>query len=149
MSNKTRLILGVVLIVAAVFLPVIQERIPDFTPKPDDNNVVEPSEEILEKVSSIADKVTDSKDRADMFAFNKVFSERRKDYSVDAQQINDIYTEAGKTFFKGRLRGKYEGLSSGLVGLMSGIIGTENHTITKEEKEKLASHFDGLSWCFR
>jgi hypothetical protein len=30
MSNKTRLILGVVVILAAVFLPVIQERIPDF-----------------------------------------------------------------------------------------------------------------------
>jgi hypothetical protein len=84
-----------------------------------------------------------------MLAFNKVFSERLKGYSVDAQQMNDIYTEAGKIFFKERLRGKYEGLSTGLVGLMSDIIGTENHTITKEEKEKLASHFDGLSWCFR
>ncbi len=149
MSNKTRLVLGILVILAAIFLPAIQERIPDITPKPDDNNVIIPSEEILEKVSSIADKVTDDKDRVDMFAFNKVFSERLRSYSVDAQQINDIYTEAGKIFFKGRLKGKYEGLSDSLVGLMSGVIGIENHTITKEEKEKLASHFDGLSWCFR
>ncbi len=72
MSNKTRLILGVVVILAAVFLPVIQERIPDFTPKPDDNNVVEPSKEILEKVSSISDRVTEDKERVDMLAFINV-----------------------------------------------------------------------------
>ena len=149
MSNNTRLILGIIVIVIGLFLPVIQERIPDFTPKPDDDKIVKPDEKILEKVSSIAEKVTDSKDRTDLFAFNKVFSDRVTEYSADAQQINDIYTEAGKIFFEDRLRGKYDGLSDDMVALMVSILGSENHVVSEEEKDKLADHFYGLSWCFK
>ena len=104
-------------------------------------------QEIKEKVSSIADLVTDEKDRLNLCIFNKVFAERVKGYNTDAQQINDVYTEAAKIFFGETLRGKYEGYSSGVIKLMSDVVGNENHTLTQEEKDKLSNIFNGLAWC--
>jgi hypothetical protein len=150
MSKRT--ILGIVVILVGLFLPMIQERIPDITPspQPDDNplSISKPREEILEKVSSLADLVTDKEDRLRLCVFNKVFAERVKDYAADAQQINDVYAEAAKIFFGEALKGKYEGYGTGLVVLMKDSLGSENHTVTKEEKDKLSSSFSGLAWCF-
>ena len=147
-----RAILGIIVILVGLFLPVIQERIPDLTPtpKPDDNplGLVKPDEETLEKVSSIAGLVTDTKDRLNLCVFNKVFAERVKDYSADVQQINDVYTEAGKTFFGETLRGKYEGYGASLLALMQDSLGSENHTPTQSEKDKLSEDFGGLAWSF-
>jgi hypothetical protein len=149
---STRTILGIIVILVGLFLPVIQERIPDSTPAPTpDNNPIgltKPEKETLEKVSSIAELVTDTKDRLNLCIFNKVFSERVKGYSADVQQINDIYTEAGKTFFGETLRGKYEGYGALLLALMKDSLGSENHTPIQEEKDKLSTDFGGLAWCF-
>ena len=145
-----RTIIGLAVIVVGLFWVQIQERIPDIVPI---NNpavtitINEPSQEIKDKVSSIASLVTDEKDRLNLCIFNKVFAERVKGYDADAQQINDVYTEAAKTFFGETLRGKYEGYGSGVTKLMSDIVGDENHTLTQQEKDKLSKVFNGLAWC--
>ncbi len=149
MSGRT--ILGLIIVVVGLFLPVFQEWMPDSIPKPDNTpviDVVQPSQEILEKVSSISGVVTDKTDRLNLCIFNKVFSERVKGYSATVQQVNDIYTEAGKAFFGDTLRGKYDGYGSGLLSLMKDILGEENHSLTTEEKDVLSTHFNGLAWSF-
>lgn len=146
---RFRTIIGLVVIVVGLFWVQIQEGIPDIVPNDNIPVVItidEPSEEIKEKVSSIADLVTDEKDRFNLCIFNKVFAERVKDYDADAQQINDVYTEAAKCFFGETLKGKYEGYGSKVTKLMSDILGTENHTLTQKEKDDLSNVFNGLAW---
>mgnify|MGYP003120470515 FL=1 len=146
---RFRTIIGLVVIVVGLFWVQIQEGIPDIVPNDNIPVVItidEPSQEIKEKVSSIADLVTDEKDRFNLCIFNKVFAERVKDYDADAQQINDVYTEAAKCFFGETLKGKYEGYGSKVTKLMSDILGTENHTLTQKEKDDLSNVFNGLAW---
>ena len=146
---RLRTIIGLAVIIIGLFWVQIQERIPDIVPDNTPSVVItidEPSQEIKEKVSSIARLVTDTKDRLNLCIFNKVFAERVEGYSADVQQINDIYTEAGKTFFGETLRGKYEGYGSGVTDLMSDVVGDENHKLTKEEKDELSNIFNGLAW---
>ena len=146
---RLRTIIGLAVIIIGLFWVQIQERIPDIVP---DNTpsvaitIDEPSQEIKEKVSSIADLVTDEKDRLNLCIFNKVFAERVGSYDADAQQINDVYTEAAKIFFGETLKGKYEGYGSGVTDLMSDVVGDENHKLTKEEKDELSNIFNGLAW---
>ena len=150
---RVRTILGLAVILLGLFWVQIQEGIPDIV-TPDDSVVVvidinEPSQEIKEKVSSIAELITDEKDRLNLCIFNKVFSERVKNYDADAQQINDVYTEAAKMFFGETLKGKYEGYGSGITKLMSGVLGEENHKLTDQEKKQLSEIFSGLAWCLK
>tara|TARA_R110000824_G_scaffold9932_9_gene44131 strand:+ start:2559 stop:3014 length:456 start_codon:yes stop_codon:yes gene_type:complete len=146
---RLRTIIGLAVIIIGLFWVQIQERIPDIVPDNTPSVVItidEPSQEIKEKVSSIADLVTDEKDRLNLCIFNKVFAERVGSYDADAQQINDVYTEAAKIFFGETLKGKYEGYGSGVTDLMSDVVGDENHKLTKEEKDELSNIFNGLAW---
>jgi len=147
---KTKAIIGLALLVIGLFWSQIQERIPDFTiPSKPSIDIMEPSEEIKEKVSSISSEVVDDMDRLNLAVFNNVFSERVLDYSdVKAQQINDIYTDSAKIFFGQRLKGKYSNLADNLTGLMSDTLGDEDHIVTPAELQDLSSDFQGLSWSF-
>tara|TARA_R110000744_G_scaffold349934_2_gene455601 strand:- start:1590 stop:2048 length:459 start_codon:yes stop_codon:yes gene_type:complete len=146
-SSTIRTILGLSIILLGIFLPQIQERIPDLVPdtKPA-IEIVEPSQEIKDKTSSIAARVTDTKDRLDLCIFNKTFSKRVLGYSSDVQQLNDVYTEAGKILFQESLKGKYDGYGAGVVSLMSEITGKENHNLTPDEKRQISEVFSGLAW---
>lgn len=146
---QTRTIIGIVVILVGLFWAQIQEGIPDIVPDdvtPVVINIDEPTEEIKNKVSSIADLVTDEKDRFNLCVFNKIFAERVKSYEADAQQINDVYTEAAKLFFGETLKGKYVGYGEGIQKLMSDIVGNENHVLTQDEKNQLSAVFYGLAW---
>tara|TARA_Y100001973_G_C5176504_1_gene322301 strand:+ start:242 stop:694 length:453 start_codon:yes stop_codon:yes gene_type:complete len=149
---QIRTIIGVIVIVIGLFWVQIQEGIPDIVPdiKPAvELNIDEPSQEIKEKVSSIASLVTDVEDRLNLCIFNMIFSERVLEYKADAQQLNDVYTQAGKIFFGETLKGKYAGYGEGIQKLMSDIVGNENHELTQEEKDKLSKVFNGLAWALR
>ena len=149
MSSGLRAVLGLTLIVVGFFWNDIRERIPTIIPdKKPTIAIEEPSEEIKKKVSSVSGLVTDSSDRLNLAVFNKVFSERCSSYKTDAQQLNDVYTLAGKEFFGDSLRGKYDGLSRAIVSLISDNIGDETHTLTEEEKLNLASDFIALAWTY-
>ena len=147
-SSTIRTTLGLLLILIGLFLPQIQEWIPDLIPDTPAPAVVieEPTQEIKDKTLKVAEKVTDKKDRLELCIFNKVFSERVLGYDADVQQVNDIYTESGKILFKDSLKGKYNGYGAGVVSLISEITGNENHKLTQVEKEKISQVFNGLSW---
>tara|TARA_R110002051_G_C8713193_1_gene495832 strand:- start:662 stop:1126 length:465 start_codon:yes stop_codon:yes gene_type:complete len=146
-SSTIRSVLGLLIVLIGLFLPQIQERIPDLIPDTVPSiQIVEPSEEIKEKTSSIAGKVTDPKDRLDLCIFNKTFSERVLSYDANIQQLNDVYTEAGKILFQESLKGKYDGYGVGVVSLMSEITGKENHNLTPDEKRQISEVFSGLAW---
>ena len=145
---KAKTIIGLALLTVGLFWPQIQERIPDFTiPSKPTLDIVEPSEEIKNKVSSIAALVTDQTDRTDLAVFNMVFAERVTDYNAEAQDVQDIYVLAAKILFDKSLVGKYDGYSKGIQGLLEDSMGTENHTLSQEEKESLAKNFSGLAYC--
>lgn len=150
MSNSIRTILGLALVILGVFWNDIRERIPDFTPTPEVIiSIDEPSKEIKEKVSSISSLITDDNDMINLAIFNKLFSDRLVLYEANNQQVNDIYTLAGKTFFKDTLKGKYDGLSSALTNLMKEELGVEVHELTEEEKINLSEAFSGLAWAIQ
>ena len=147
-SSKIRTVLGLLIVLVGLFLPQIQERIPDLIPKPSAPvvDIKEPTQEIKDKTLKVSEKVTDTKDRLDLCVFNKVFSERVLGYDADVQQVNDIYTESGKILFKDSLKGKYDGYGSGVVSLISEITGNENHELTQKEKQQISEVFSGLAW---
>tara|TARA_R110000796_G_scaffold95438_2_gene200630 strand:+ start:605 stop:1063 length:459 start_codon:yes stop_codon:yes gene_type:complete len=147
MNNSVRTVLGLALVVVGLFWNEIQERIPDFTPLPKPKIVInEPSEEIKEKISSVADLVTDTNDRTRLAVFNEVFSDRCIGYKSDNQQINDIYTLAGKDVFGESLKGKYTGYGESITKFMKDTLGLEMHEVTEQEKENLSKLFSGLAW---
>ena len=147
-SSTIRTVLGLLIVLVGLFLPQIQERIPDLIPKPSAPvvDIKEPTQEIKGKTLKVSEKVTDTKDRLDLCVFNKVFSERVLGYDADVQQVNDIYTESGKILFKDSLKGKYDGYGAGVVSLISEITGNENHQLTQEEKQQISEVFSGLAW---
>ncbi len=147
-SSTIRTALGLLIVLVGLFLPQIQERIPDLKPRPPVPSVEikEPTEAIKQKTLKVAEKVTDSKDRLELCVFNKVFSERVLGYNANVQQVNDIYTESGKILFTDSLKGKYDGYGSGVVSLIVEITGSENHELTQSERQQISDVFSGLAW---
>ena len=147
-SSTIRTALGLLIVLVGLFLPQIQERIPDLKPRPPVPSVEikEPTEAIKQKTLKVAEKVTDSKDRLDLCVFNKVFSERVLEYNANVQQVNDIYTESGKILFTDSLKGKYDGYGSGVISLIVEITGSENHELTQSERQQISDVFSGLAW---
>ena len=64
-----------------------------------------------------SDLITDPSDRAKLAIFNYEFAERVLDYNTTSQQVNDVYTLAGKIFFEDTLVDKYDGLAEEIVKL--------------------------------
>jgi len=147
-SSTIRTLLGLLIILIGLFLPQIQERIPDLIPDNPTPSIVieEPTQEIKDKTLKVSEKVTDNKDRLELCVFNKVFSERVLRYDADVQQLNDIYTESGKILFKDSLKGKYDGYGEGVISLISEITGNENHQLTQSERQQISEVFSGLAW---
>ena len=90
-----------------------------------------PSQETLDIVTPISDLVTDPDDKSKIAIFNYEFAERVIGYETSSQQINDVYSLAGKTFFKNELVNKYEGLSESIVSLLEKTLTDENYKIYK------------------
>ena len=147
-SSTIRTLLGLLIILIGLFLPQIQERIPDLIPDNPTRSIAidEPTQEIKDKTLKLSEKITDNKDRLELCVFNKVFSERVLRYDADIQQLNDIYTESGKILFKDSLKGKYDGYGNGVVSLISEITGNENHQLTQSERQQISEVFSGLAW---
>lgn len=147
--NKT--LIGLAFVLVGLFLPQIQERIPDIFVVPDKTpvaviDIAEPNDVVLEKVSSIAALVTDDMDRVRLAIFNDIFSKRVLEYDTDSQQLNDVYTEAARNVFGNSMKGRYEGYAAGITSLFKDVLGTKNHQVSDIEKGQLSSYFKGLAW---
>jgi hypothetical protein len=109
-------------------------------------NVDKPSQEVIDSVKGLSSVVTDPSDRAKIAIFNYEFATKVKGYETNLQQVNDVYTLAGKTFFKEELVGKYKGLGDAIIKLISKLVSDNNHDLTQTEKDQISEHFMGLSW---
>lgn len=144
-------ILSIVLLVYATFgtgwLDLLDIEFPSPTPPPAAIlNIDLPSQVVKERVAIFSELVTDPSDRAKLAIFNYEFANRVLDYSATVQDLNDVYTLAGKTFFQNSLVNKYDGLSAEIVSLLSECVGEEEHSITAEEKVKTHEYFLGVAW---
>jgi hypothetical protein len=149
MSNKTRALLGLVCVLLGLFWNDIKDRIPDLIPEPTPDAKLEienPGDQIVNRVKPVADLVTGEEDRLRLAVFNDIFSQRCIAWKAEAQQVNDVYALAGKNVFGDSMRGKHEGYGEGLNEIMKSVLGTENHEVTDEEKQKLSQDFKGLAY---
>jgi len=144
-----RLVLGLSVVSLGLFWNQIKTVIPHIDPSANDPivSISKPDDVILKKVSRVANLVTDKNDRDSLGIFNWIFSKRIESYDLDSQQVNDIYVGAAKEVYGDSLKGKYEGYGQGVTNLMKDALGTENHSVTNEEKTKLKTDFHGFAYC--
>ncbi len=144
-------ILCVVLLVYGVFgtgwLDLLDVNFPKPKPAPAKIlNVDTPSEDVQKRVQIFSELVTNPDDKAKLAIFNYEFSQRITEYKANAQNVNDVYTIAGKTFFQQSLVNKYEGLNEEIVSLLTECMTDENHVLTQDEKNNLHEYFMGVAW---
>lgn len=109
-------------------------------------DVEKPSEDVLERVKIFKDLITEEEDKQRIAIFNYEFSKRVVGYETSSQQINDVYSLAGKLFFSNSIVGKYDGLAENIVSLMEDVLSDENHRVSEEEKALLSKYFAGVAW---
>lgn len=151
MTNKKKSLIALFLLVFGVFGVDIDilKYIPFPTPEPPAAkilNIETPSEDVIEKVNKFSDIITDPDDRAKIAIFNYEFAQRCLEYKATSQNINDVYSLAGKTFFKDDLVNKYDNLAEEIVNLLKECVGEDDHIITQEEKNNLHKYFMGVAW---
>lgn len=108
-------------------------------------SINEPTDEVKSMVKIFSDTVTDSSDRIKIAIFNYQFATNVINYNASLQDVNDIYTMAGKIFFKDSLSGKYTKLADITTELLSKV-SAYDHTLTTEEKQLIHNYFMGVSW---
>jgi hypothetical protein len=109
-------------------------------------NIDKPHEDVINRVKVFSELVTDPSDKAKLAIFNYEFAERVLDYNATSQQVNDVYTLAGKIFFKDTLVDKYDGLAEEIVKLLKEIMGDDNHSLKEFEKAELNEYFMAVAW---
>jgi len=146
-------VLAVVLLIYSAFgtgwLDLLDRPMPKPEPTPPPAkilNVDTPSQEVQDRVAIFSEIITDPNDRAKLAIFNYEFAKRVLEYKATAQDVNDVYTIAGSSFFGKELVDKYNGLAEEIIALLSDCITDENHVITEEEKQKLHEYFMGVAW---
>lgn len=142
-----RTLIGVSLICFAAWNPKLP--IPSPLPDIDISTIVveKPNQEVLDLVNPISVTIDNKEDRLKLAVFNYTFASRVSKYDTDTQKLNDIYVTAATEFFGDSLVDKYDDLDGMIILLFEKTTGSENHTLTQNEKENLASHFNGLTWA--
>lgn len=147
---RIRNILAILLIAIALY-PQIKTLIPigPVVPQPNISvlNIEKPTDNIIDLVNPVAKIVSDPTDRAKLAIFSQELSIRIKKYNdIDLQQLNDLISLAGEEFFRGSLNDKYDKLSEGILSLIHGITGDDNHKLSTVEKYNLSNTFLGFAW---
>ena len=130
------------------FLDLLDKPQPKPEPKPPAKilNIDTPTQDVIDRVEVFSTLITDPNDRAKLAIFNYEFAERVGGYEATSQQINDVYTLAGKIFFKDTLVDKYDGLAEEIVKLLEEIMGDDVHSLSQSEKDLLNKYFKGVAW---
>ena len=151
MSNTKKRILALAIMVFAFFgsdinITNLLSIIKPEPPAAKILNIDTPSEKVINRVQIFSDIITDPDDRAKVAIFNYEFANRILNYNCNIQQTNDVYSFAGKSFFKEEIKGKYENLAPELVKLFKEIVGEDNYIISDEKKSSLHDYFKGIAW---
>lgn len=146
-----RFLIGLIVLLVAFIDPmVIFEKIKGIVPEPAPVIEIEkPADIYVESTKNVADLITGDEDKVSMAVYCLEFSKRltQESYTdIKLQYLPEILTEAGKIYFEGSLKGKYEGLSEGLVGIISDEVGMDDIFLEKEQLVELSNKFKALSW---
>lgn len=140
-------VVGIILIVVALFSSLDQLPIPIPQPKPSINlDVNKPTQDILDKVSTVNALINNQEDRIKFAVFNYCFSKRVDQYDTDTQKLGDIYVRAAELYFNGTMKDKYKDLNVHMEKLFVDILGEKNHNLSPDEKLQLKNTFGGLAW---
>ena len=146
-------ILAAVLLIYSAFgtgwLDFLDRPTPNPDPAPPPAKILDietPNQNVKDRVAIFSELVNDTNDRAKLAIFNYEFAKRVLEYKATSQDVNDVYTIAGKAFFGTDLVDRYNGLAEEIIDLLSDCITDENHVITEEEKQKLNLYFMGVAW---
>ena len=149
MNATKKRIIAILLMIFAMFGSEID--ISNIFPNPEPPaakilNIEEPSEDTVQRVKVFSDLITDPDDRAKIAIFNYEFAQRVLNYDATSQQINDLYTLAGRTFFQDQLVDKYDGLVEEIIKILEEVSGDKNHNLTEREKFNLNKYFMAVAW---
>ena len=145
-------ILAILLLLYAVFGEGLLDSLDKPKPKPEPVpakkilDIDKPAESVITEVQKFSELITDPNDRAKIAIFNYEFASRVLKYDTTVQQVNDVYSLAGKIFFKDTLVDKYDGLAEEIKSLLEKILTDENHAVTEGEKAKLNQYFMAVAW---
>jgi hypothetical protein len=146
-------VIALVLILYALFGGGLSDVLKNIIPKPSPEpkpvailNIDRPTDSIIDRVQVFSNLITDPTDRAKIAIFNNDFANRIKTWKTNNQQVNDVYTLAGKIFFQDSLVNKYSGLSTNITDLLKELLTDDNHILTEEEKNTVSAYFDGVAW---
>jgi len=144
-------IIAIALILYAVFGSGLVDLLKNIKPIPQPQpasilNIDKPTNDVILRVERFSNLITDPTDRAKIAIFNYDFANRIKTWNTNNQQVNDVYTLAGKIFFQDSLVNKYSGLSTEITDLLKELLTDDNHILSEEEKNKVNQYFAGIAW---
>lgn len=144
MNNKTRMILGIVLIVIALFFYNQRGSGSSKLERPTDKVVA-----LVEDLSLIADKKDANKLSGLFYAMASKLNDTRLNSNLQVQHMLDY---VGKKTVGGELKvygeSKYPEFAPSAADLITKVIGpqTENEPLTHEEKSELSQLLYGFAW---
>ncbi len=146
-----RFLLGLVLLLVAVVDPsVILDKVSNIIPEPAPVIEIEkPADIYIESTKNVAELIKDDEDKVSMAVYCLEFSKRltSENYTdIKLQFLPDILSEAGKLYFEGSMKGKYDGLSDGLIKIITDEVGEDDIFLEKEQLTELSNKFKALSW---
>jgi len=144
-------IIAIALILYAIFGSGLVDLLKNIKPIPQPQpasilNIDKPTNDVILRVERFSNLITDPTDRAKIAIFNYDFANRIKTWNTNNQQVNDVYTLAGKIFFQDSLVNKYSGLSTEITDLLKELLTDDNHILSEEEKNKVNQYFAGIAW---
>jgi hypothetical protein len=144
-------IIAIALILYAIFGSGLVDLLKNIKPIPQPQpasilNIDKPTNDVILRVERFSNLITDPTDRAKIAIFNYDFANRIKTWDTNNQQVNDVYTLAGKIFFQESLVNKYSGLSTEITDLLKELLTDDNHVLSEEEKNKVNQYFAGIAW---
>jgi hypothetical protein len=144
-------IIAIALILYAIFGSGLVDLLKNIKPIPQPQpasilNIDKPTNDVILRVERFSNLITDPTDRAKIAIFNYDFANRIKTWNTNNQQVNDVYTLAGKIFFQESLVNKYSGLSTEITDLLKELLTDDNHVLSEEEKNKVNQYFSGIAW---
>jgi len=148
--NISRISLIVLIVLFFFGESLFNNAVKNIVPFPNSVNIVKekPSEEYITKTKDIASLISE-KDKLDICLVNYEFSKRVQGYlnqNVTGQQINDLYAQVNRDYFKGSLSGKYNVFADKIEKLFIEVVGKDQSKLTEDQLRQLNRYMLALSW---
>jgi len=157
MSKLTRVIIGLLLLVAAFFGESVWQQLKNINITPNDPEVVvvvvtPPSESYKSLTKSIQGIDIDSADAKKISDFYGQLADVIRDDAVDQiivqnKPFRDWYMKSGSLNFSSELKGKYAGLASAIDAVLMGTLGEEDIKWTPQMRKNAVDVCNAIAWA--